>query len=224
MKKTEKMLFVLFIIAAIAILVVFIKNSIEPASVTLIKDEEKIKEMINQKYPDYSISELELNYVDWSSTVREANGDHKATEAMAIIENENEERTIHLRKKFNNWNIESDEPNYGPSVPDEQYFIEIIYEHVGKSINIDEQIKKYWIIPDDDGNPYIKEGKGEDWYYTFKYCRNIYKTDGGKVYVFNKEKSDWEICDVTYSDLRYLSNYDDVDPKYGMELIKNYSK
>ena len=61
------------------------------------------------------------------------------------------------------------------------------------------------------GKYYTKEGTGENWYYSFKYCKNLYKTEDGKIYIFNKQKINWEVSDETYSNLMYYSNYKKID-------------
>lgn len=200
-----------------------INKIMEPAKITLIKDKETIKSIINKKYPMYEIKDLELNYVDLFSTVTDADENHKATVATVIIENESEQITIYFRKGIFNWTISSAQPNYGPNVPNNIYFVEITYQNVGKLVDIENHIKKYWVIPDNKGNYYKKSENDKDWYYSFKHCKNIYKTENGVVYVFNKEESNWELANETYSDLCHYSNYEKVDMKYAIEIIEKYT-
>lgn len=221
-KNFKKLLLTLFIIIAIISIFLIINKIMESGNVALIKDKETIIKIINKQYPLYEIKDLKLNYIDWSSTVTNADENHKATKAIVIIENENEEITVYLEKRWFKWMILSDQPNYGPTVPNDLYFVEITYQSVGKSVDIDKHIKKYWVIQENKEN-YRKVGNDEEWYYSFKYCKNIYKTKDGIVYVFNKEESNWKVATETYSDLCHYGNYKKVDMKYAMGIIEKYS-
>lgn len=226
MKKISKKLLVIsLIIISTLIALLVVKEIIEPPKVSLVKDRNRIEKIINKKYDSYTIVDLELNYVDLFSSVREANNYNRATEATVIIANDNEQRTLHLDKNFFMWIIDSDQPDYGSNLPNDVYFVEMMYQSIGKAVNIEEHIKdmKYWVIPDEEGNYYKKSGNDENWYYSIKHCSNIYKTQNGVVYSFNKEISEWEISTVTYSELCYYSNYDKVDKKYAMNIIQTYS-
>ena len=199
-----------------------IKRIIEPADITLINDEKDIRQIIMEKYPTYEIIYVDLSYSDWSSSLRDADRKHKATSAMVKIENELERRTIHLNKYFYKWKIWSDEPDYGPNVPDDIYFLEITYNNFGKAVEFDSN-KTDWIIPDEFGNYYQKIGKGEDWYYSYRYCENIYKTNKNIIYIFNKEKANWEETNISYSTLSFLSNFTKVEKEYAIEIIEKNS-
>jgi len=199
-----------------------IKKVIEPPNIALINDEKNIRQIIMKKYPTYEIIYVDLSYSDWSSSLRDADEEHKATSATVIIENELEQRTIHLNKYFYRWKISSDEPDYGTNVPEDIYFLEITYNNFGKAVQFD-ITKTDWIFPDEFGNYYHKVGKGDDWYYSYKYCKNIYKTKKGIIYVFNKEKANWEETDISYSTLSFLSNYTKVDKEYAIDFIEKNS-
>ena len=96
----KKVLQILLLIITIISLALIIKSAIEPANIALIKDKNRIENIINKKYSSYIIKNLELNYVDWSSTVTSADENHKATEAKVILQNESEQITIYLKKVF----------------------------------------------------------------------------------------------------------------------------
>lgn len=207
----------LIIIASILIFPNFLKTSLS-------QDRESVTNIINKEYSSYEIKDLQLEYVDFYSTIRTADENHSATRATAIIENEEEQITLHFKKNyFNIWSISSSEPNYGSNVSDEVYFVYMYYHSVGKKVDIDEHIKNYWVVPDEDGNLYNKLGSDENWYYSFKECKEIYKTKDGYVYVFNKEISDWEKSTETYADLCYYGNYEQVTKEYAIEIIEKYS-
>lgn len=218
MKKTLLSLFMIIII--INIFFVIIKIA-EPASVALIKDEKTIKKIIDKKYPLHQIKDMELEYIDWFSCVRNADKDNKATMATVIIRNESEQRTINFQKKYFIWTISSNLPDYGPNIPNGLYLVEKEHKVVGNAVDdIDDHMKKYWVIPDDNGNYYSKVGNDENWYYSFWHCKNIYKTKDGIIYIFNKEKASWEVATQIYSE---IYNYEKVDMKYAMEIIEKYT-
>lgn len=207
----------LLILFSIIVLILIFSNT------SLSKDREAVLKIINKKYYSYEVKDLQLEYVDWSSTVRSADENHNATRATAIIENEEEQITLHFKKTFNIWSISSSEPNYGPNIPNEVYFVEEGYTNVGKAVDIDKHIKGRWVIPDENGNLYKKEGDATNWYYSFKECEKIYKTKDGYVYVFNKESSNWEKTTKTYADLCYYGNYEKVTKEYAIEIIEKFS-
>ena len=209
---------ILFVIIALILI------SLNSSNTSLSEVRESVTKIINKEYSSYEIKDLQLEYVDWYSTVRTADEYHSATRATAIIENEEEQITLHFKKNFFNiWSISSAEPNYGSSVPNDVYFVHMNYVSVGNKVDIDEHIKKYWVIPDGNENLYNKIGNDENWYYSFKECKEIYKTKDGYVYVFNKKISDWEKSTKTYADLCYYSNYTNVTKEYAIEIIEKYS-
>lgn len=208
---------------SVVILLIIIVSILISSNTSLSKDREAVIKIINKKYYSYEVKDLQLEYVDWSSTVRSADGYHNATSATAIIENEEEQITLHFKKTFNIWHISSSYPNYGPNIPNEVYFVNMGYQNIGRAIDIDKYIKGCWVIPDENGNLYTKQGDATDWYYSFKECKNIYKTKDGSVYVFNKEISDWEESTVTYADLCYYGNYESVTKEYAIEIIEKFS-
>ena len=193
---------------------------------SLEKDEQNVAQVVKKEYPSYEVKSVRLTYTDFFSTVVEADKDHVATSATATAENDTERITIHLMKDsfilFSVWRIESANPDSGPNIPDDVYFIEMNYRSIGKAVNIDEHIKGLWIIPYEDGSLYKKAGVS-DWYYSIKVCDNIYKTSGGKIYVFNKQTSDWEESNETYSRLNYYGNYQKISKEEALDIIEKYS-
>ena len=189
-------------------------------------DRDKITKIINKKYNLYEIKDISLEYIDWSSTVSDAEAKgHKATQATVIIANEEEQMTIRLKKTFNLWFITNANYDYGNNVANDIYFVEETWSNLGKAIDIENHIKlnNLWIIPDKDGNLYTKSGNGDNWYYSYKYYKNIYKTQNGYVYVFDKENSDWKKSDEKYSDMLYYSNYTKIDKEEAVAILKKYS-
>lgn len=183
---------------------------------------DKINKIINKKYESYEVESLELEYVDWSSTVREAEEGDRPTSATVLIRNNEEQRKLHFEKKFLGWKMTFSEPLYGKNVPNGIYYIDVDWHNVGKLVDIEECIKNNWIMPYN-GDLYSKVGDDEDWYYSYKVCENIYKTMDGYIYVFNKENSNWEKTEKFYADMEYYSNYDVIDKSYAQELLKKYS-
>ena len=213
----------LSIIGIIAILSVTVFPVVKSLTTTLSENREALINVINEKYNDYEIKDLELSYVDWSSSIREADESHIPTEATAIIENENEQLTIRLEKNyFNNWKIKSANPNYGPNIPNDVYFVKIDGSNIGKSMDIDEYVKNVWAIPDEKGNLYKKVGSGSDWYYSVNVYSEIYKTKDGYVYEFNKKTSDWEKSTKNYDDL-CTYGYKKISKDEAMEIIEKYN-
>lgn len=228
LKNKNKILNVL--IPAIVIITIiggyFLLKQIEPSAALLEKDKETITKIINEKYPSYDIKSFGLYSVNFFSSRVPADEEHKAIEATIIIKNEIEQRTIKFDKNYFKWSILSDEPDYGPNVPNNIYFIDRQYETAGKTVDIEEYIKEYnyLVIPDENGNYYKKSGQDKEWYYSFEYCRNIFKTKDGKVYIFNKENLDWEVSNIEYSSLCYYSgNYEKVDKNIVINILERYS-
>ncbi len=226
MKKSLKMLVIIFILLLMCLLIM---NIFETVDKSLAKDKKRIEKIINNKYPYYEIENLELQYVDWSSTVQtiEPYYRHKATRASVIIKNENEQRSLYLKKELLGWKVSSDYPDYGINVPDDIYFIEVINDVVGRATDMDNFIEEkkaynYWLIPQEDGAYYRKSGSDEDWYYIISYYRNIYKTQGGQIYVFNKDNNTWEKSDNTYSSM-YSGRCIKMDMKSALEIIDKYT-
>lgn len=187
-------------------------------------DRDKITKIINIKYNLYEIKDIKLEYVDWSSTVRDAEEyGHKATRATAIIENEEEQITIRFEKQFNLWFITNANYDYGKNVDNDIYFVEEAYGNIGSAIEIEEYIKDIWTIPDKDGNMYTKVGDENSWYYSIKYYANIYKTQNGYVFLFDKKISDWKKTNKKYSDMTYYGNYKKINKKEAIEILKKYS-
>jgi len=195
---------------------------------SLAESYEAIEGVIKKEYKGYEINGINLSYVDFYSTVTEADENHPATRATAVVKNGEEAITVRFEKVFNlfgsPWVIVSSIPEYGPNVQNDVYFIEMDYRSVGKAVDIEEYISAdgRWVIPDEDGNLYTKHGE-PDWYYSVGLCRNIYKTKDGDVYVFDKDISDWKKADKRYSDLVYLGNYREITKEYALSIIEKYS-
>lgn len=207
------------IIIIVIILVLFV-----PPSVTLIIDKYSIRGYFKSHYPSYKINDIELSYYSWFwSGYYNADDYHKATNAKVIIQNEREQRTVLFKKFLLIWLLDRDVPDYGPDIPDGFYFVEIKSQVIRYGVDIEEHIKdrKYWIVPDKGGNNYTISKSSN--YYSIRYCDNIYKTKDGKVYIFDKEKSNWKVSEKPYSDLVYYGNYQKVKKKYAMEIIEKYS-
>ena len=202
---------VILILTVILLKKIFIaKTEISRKSVT---------KLIRRKYPAYKTVSLRMQYADWSSTVREANDENRATSAEAIIRNDEEQRTLHFRSRFRIWRITHDTPDSGKNVPDDIYFMEDNWAEAGQKIDIDESIRQSWVIPDENGNLYHRSG-GENWYYSYHYIRNMYKTKNGMIYVLKRESFEWELTEKTYSEMDYYGNYTRISAKKAMELIQ----
>jgi len=208
------------IIKFLALIFIIIIFSILISSNTSLKNEQKkIINIINKKYRSYEIIDIELTYTDFFSTIDIADESHPATSATAIIENDKEQLTLKFEKTFNIWHISFSEPNYGPNIPNEVYFIEESFVTAGRLVNIDEHLNGRWVIPDEEGNLYKKTADGN---YSFKECNTIYKTQDGYVYEFDKAFSQWVKSGVTYADLCYFGNYEQISKEYAIELIERF--
>ena len=185
------------------LLVILALNCLKPKTGTSRK---KVTRIIRRKYPSYEITDLIMEYADWSSTICTADEDHRATSAVAVIRSDTEQRTLHLHRSFFRWKLTHDAPDSGPNVPEDAYFMEDNWGAVGQRIDMDAYIRQLWVIPDENGALYHKSG-GENWYYACHYIRNLYKTAGGRVYVLNRKSPAWELTDKLYSELDFYGNY-----------------
>ena len=207
---------IILIIIALIIVIYFIFS--------IGSDRHKITKIINKKYNMYEIKDIKLEYVDWSSSVRDAEKyNHKATEATAIIANKEDQITIRFKKQFNLWFITSANYDYGKNVDNDIYFVEEENSSIGRAADIEEYIKNIWIIPDKNGNMYTKVGDVNSWYYSINYYANIYKTQNGYVYLFDKNNLDWEKTNKKYSDMVYYGNYKRINKEEAIEILKKYS-
>lgn len=182
----------------------------------------RITAVIMRKHPTYEIVTLTPEYSDWSSTVCEADDDHNPEFAKVVIQNDEEQRTICLDKTFGIWVITSDEPDYGKNVPDDVYFVEERWANVGKAIDIEAYVRSVWVVPFENGELYRKYG-GDNWYYSYKYIENLYRTINGSVYVLNKESFEWEQSDLAYSYMVQYANYKKISKDEGEGIISKYS-
>jgi len=177
-----------------------------------------VKIIVKLKHPSYRITNVKMQKVDFFSTVKEVTGAEIATCAVVVIENKTDRRTLHLEKFLWFWLVKNDAPDFGPDVPEDEYYIEISGENRGKLANIDAIIEREWILPAKDGSLYKKIGD-EDWYYTFLKVQAIYRTLGGRVYALNKQNFAWEQTEIPYSELDYLGNYDKISKEEAEKLI-----
>ena len=88
---------------------------------------------------------------------------------------------------------------------------------------MDEYIKGLWVIPNKEGSNYKKIGDNDDWYYSVRYYKDIYKTQNGRIYVFDKENNNWKISEETYAHLNYYSNFTKVSKKKAIGILEKYS-
>ena len=189
------------------------------------KSRKRVIRKIRRKYPDYEIAEVIMQYSDWSSTIRTANEDHKATSAEVVIKNGDRQRTIHLERRFYwMWRIESDAPDHGPDVPEDAYFVEKSVDSVGRRIDIEACVRSAWVIPDENGELYHISGNDDNWCYVYTCVRNLYKTQGGQVYVLNKKTFEWELTELLYSELDYYGNYDPISKEDAEQIIREHQK
>ena len=186
------------------------------------KSRRKVLKKLHRKYPDYHVADLDMRYTDWSSTVRTADEDHKATSAAAVIEKDDRQRTIHLQRGFLGiWRIEKDSPDKGPDVPDDVYFVEKSSVTAKNKAGIEKCVSRDWVMPDEDGNLYHMAGKGNLRCYVCMYITNFYKTQNGRVYVLNKETFEWEPSQLLYSYLDYYGNFDPISKEKAEKIIKD---
>lgn len=197
MKKNIK-----YILTAIILLVVLIIVSmLKPVNTFAIKS------ILNAKYSSYSVDSLKLQYIDWSSSVREVDEmyDGNPTMAEVVIHNNDEQRTIHFKKILCIWCIDTDLPDYGPNIGDGEYYAEINSENISSNYDVDTEIQNRWYLPYSDGTLYKKAERSD--YYYYQGIKNMYRTNSGKVQKLNKDKLEWVDDDTLYSDLTYYSNY-----------------
>lgn len=187
----------LFIPLLVVILVIIIVAAIVvPITFSYIKNS-KIEQVVYKQYSGYEIVKTEYYYSDWSSTLREADNDHESTFAYVSVRNEEEKVEIQLHKNaLGIWSIIDAKPAQGS----DGYYAEISYCNVGNRIDIDEQIKNLWIIPDENGEPYSITG-GEVWYYSYKECRKIYRIENNTIYLYNRETSKWDVINESFEDI-----------------------
>ena len=218
-------LFIAIVMILLFIVSIGVALYIPESSLSLDEHRALVKELINQNYPDYNISSIELQYTDWSSTIRTADENHTPKKALVLIEKEDNQIDVYCEMHMNKWYISESIPKSGSLVPNDVYFAEFRIENIGKAANMDELIKerKYWIITGETGKGYTKINSGSDWYYSLKHCENLYKTVDGKVYQFNKDTNDWEISDIPYSNLVHYANYTEITKDYALEILRKYS-
>ena len=196
--------------------VIFLRSISTPATRI---SRRRIMRIIRRKFPAYVFESLTTLYSDWSSTIRETDKYNKATLARAVISSSEEKRTLHLKLRYRMWHITHDAPDGGRNVPDGEYYMEDNVAAVGKRIDINESVKHSWVIPDENGELYHKVGTDENWYYSYHYIRNIYKTGDGGVYMLNCKTFEWERTDLAYSYIDYYGNCTKIPREKAEELI-----
>ena len=97
-KGVKKIAIITAIILGLIIVFAIAAKTIESVGISITSHEDTIKRMINRKYPNYEISDLKLQYVDFYSTVREADQFNRPTSAEAVIKSEDEQRTLEFKR------------------------------------------------------------------------------------------------------------------------------
>ena len=197
-----------------------------PCKIMLKIDKIMITSKIKKEYKDYKIEDIYLTYTNFFSTVHEADGENFAEDADVTIKNDEEQLTILLEKKFLLWKITKREYDYGPNIPNNEYYMatEEILIHSDDDIEklLDQYINKYkkWIVPYGDGKIYKKYKNGNIY---IKNCKEIYKTYKGKIYEYNKDTKMWEESEIKYSGFKNVVGYEKTTEKIVLDLIKKYS-
>ena len=183
-----------------------------------------IENNIKRTYPNHTITDLRLEYTDWSSTLSEAKDDDKATRAEVIIENNNESRTLRYEKKLFFWIKKFDGPDRGTGIIDGEYYAAIEYRFPENIHEYDYAIENGYtiLIRNDDGEFFSKSNNGN--YYSVLVCKKLYKTENHKVYEYNEHSKQWEESKTKYSDfLYYIGNYKKIDKQRVDETISKYT-
>ncbi len=224
-KIIEKSIIILGVFAVLTAIIYLVIIGFESADEANARHRVTIENIVKKKYPTYQIVDIKLEYVDWSSTVSEADHFNKATKAEVVIKNSGEQRTIRLLKRFFTWYISSDNPDYGYNVPNGEYYIEENYASIGKAVDMEEYVQKgyRWIIPDENGNLYRKVGEDSSWYYSIHYYVHILKTYNGRVYEFDQKLLEWKESDRSYSELKYYYNYRKANKDEVVKILKKYA-
>ncbi len=221
----KKIVIITAIILGLIIVFAVAKITVESVGISIPSSRVAVERIIKRAYPDYEIVNLDLQYVDFYSTIRKADEFNNATMAEAVVRNNEEQRTLKFKKiLLFFWIKTGDVPDYGSNVP-KDFFVEENYMAIGSAVNIEEHIEKnkIWVIPNKDGSIYTISGDDISWYYSVHYYKNIYKCENGKVYSYNKYKSEWEESTKTYSDLNYYANFRRVDEKTITDIVNKYS-
>ena len=169
----------------VIILCIWFYNNFISVNGSLKRDEKYITKLINKKYPEYSIDSLELQYVDFFSSVRAANDNyfpHRATEAEVFISNRDEKIKLNFYKKLLVFWAYVALPIEGPKVDDNYY----LYSSGAYNCKIAD----------------IEQSKYENMDYS-GLCILLYKTENGIGYEYDLQTSSWE---KTYKDYNYLTS------------------
>ena len=215
-------------IVVYSILIIVILNIIKlliPAKLANGMAISAIENNIKRTYPNHTITDLKLEYTDWSSTLSEAKDDDKATRAEVIIENDDESRTLRYEKKLFFWIKKFDGPDRGTGIIDGEYYAKIEYEFPENIHEYDYAIENGYtiLIRNDDGEFFSKSKNGN--YYSVLVCKKLYKTENHKVYEYNRNSNKWEESKEKYSDLLYyIGNYKKIDKQRVDETISKYNE
>ncbi|MCR5743309.1 MAG: hypothetical protein K6F92_06255 [Lachnospiraceae bacterium] len=178
-------------------------------SFILAENRARVAAIVRRKYRSYRIGEPVLEFVDNTGTVRESKGLLTLpTEAVVVVKNDEERRTLHLEKVWGFWKIVHDEPDYGRGVPEGVYYFRIRGESIYRDVDMDDYLSKLKcvIVPFKDGNMFVDNFK--EWgCYSYQYADEILKTSGGRLYELNMKTLEWEKSEMTYSSVEYQGNY-----------------
>ncbi len=136
----------------------------------------QIKGIVKRKYPSYQIVRLRVERLNpLYSSIEEAEGAEIATSARAVIKNEEERRTLSFEKIFGFWKMEYDAPDYGPNVPEGEYYKSYhfgllniyrtkngrVYELSKKDFSWKSNEQMYSIVSQDPGYTQISENEAQ---------------------------------------------------------------
>ena len=175
--------------------------------------EEKInvEQLIKKQYPNCEILKCQLQYVDWSSTVRDIDEDdvfyNRPTRAKAIIM-DSIKYDIELERGLFGWNING---CYSQSVVDAdviEYYGLIRMSSVGSAVDMEEWSKENWVLQLGDGSRYsvvdhTKEGGSI--YYSVKVCDALYIVENNSIKQLRLRDKDWTEADYNYSEIKKYS-------------------
>ena len=175
--------------------------------------EEKInvEQLIKKQYPNCEILKCQLQYVDWSSTVRDIDEDdvfyNRPTRAKAIIM-DSIKYDIELERGLFGWTING---CYSQSVVDAdviEYYGLIRMSSVGSAVDMEEWCKENWVLQLGDGSRYsvvdhTKEGGSI--YFSVKVCDALYIVENNSIKQLRLRDKDWTEADYNYSEIKKYS-------------------
>lgn len=187
----------------VIILCIWFYNNFISVNGSLKRDEKYITKLINKKYREYSIDSLELQYVDFFSSVRAANDNyfpHRATEAEVFISNSDEKIKLKFYKKLLVfWSYDA-LPIEGPKVDDNYY----LYSSGAYNCKFAD----------------IEQSKYENMDYS-GLCILLYKTENGIGYKYDLQTSSWEKTNKDYYYLTSTIGYNVITEEKAKSII-NY--